>query len=282
MRFFNSVSLATANIRNKRFTISTVNIPAGTYQLQCQLDSLAAVYNTLNNFTFYDSSSISYTSITPNEVEANTAPVNVTIAGSGFPDTGYVRCISNLKFSSPAVYVDSTTVKCLFPRVPKSVNLKVAVSFGEGDNTVPASAPTFQFYATSPFPTAISFAQNLQALVVTMNKPTEHRGKSCAGIFSAASVSSFGTRAKCKLRTPLKMFIALLGRPSIAPGDSVTFNNGSVTAKFENAVKNANGTINLVVQGPPSPIVPTAQLSGPNKVGKHLLIILSGTSDYLM
>lgn len=265
--FFNSQNLARADIRNKRFVISTVNITVGTHRLRCQLDSLSTDYYTLNNFTFYDSSTISYSSITPNEIEANTGPINATIAGSGFPDTGYVRCISNTKFSSPALYIDSSTVKCLFPNLPKSANLKVAVSFGEGDNTVDSTAPTFEFYATSPYPTAISFSQNLQALIVTMNKPTAHSGHSCTGVFSAASVSSFGSRAKCRLRTPLKMFVSLLGRPTIAPSESVTFNNGSLDAKFENAVKNASGTLSLVVQGPPSAIVPTARLSGPNKVG---------------
>ncbi|KAK3742747.1 hypothetical protein QZH41_018953, partial [Actinostola sp. cb2023] len=280
-----SIDFSTAEITDKTFSlvvpINSVEI-TGRYSLRCKFDSLDTYYATQNNFTFYNRSTIVISSVTPNETEADTGPVNITIAGSGFPDTGHVRCITNVGFKFPAIYVDSTTVICLVGNQKKSKNLKLFPQFGSNDNYINPQVPDFQFYARSPHLVSIAFTQNLQALIATLNKPSKHVGESCNGIFSSLSVAKFGTQTKCILRTPQRLFITLSGNPTIAPDDNITCNDGSLTRLLEDVTKRASGTRTLTVQGPPNPVIPTARLSGPNYIGKCFrTVMIFGTPFFI-
>lgn len=242
------------------------SVPVGTYTLRCKFDSLETFYDSQNNFTLYSRTSIKVNSISPNESEADTAPVNVTITGTGFPNTGYIRCITDVDFNFPAILIDDTRVVCLVGKLKKSRKFKLYPQFGAADLYINPTAPQFGMYVWSPHPVSATFTQNLQSLLLVMNKPAKHDSESCVGLFT--DTSKFGSDSACILNTPQSLYIDLIGKPTIAPGDSISFVEGKLSRMFEDYTKPKTGTKPLTVQKPPKDVVPVAVLAGPNKVGK--------------
>lgn len=260
-----------AALSGNKFEITTkAATTAGLYSLRCSFDSDAQKYQTSNNFTFYNKAGITLSSITPNETEANKGAFNVTITGSGFVDTGFLKCLTDKKKAFPATFISSTQVRCAIPNQVKSAAVKIAPQFGQQDTTLIAGGLALSIFVYSPYPTDAKFTNNLQAIALTMNKPAKHSGKNCTGIFSSANLTAFGSRAKCILRTPTKMFIALRGKPTLSPGHVLLFQQGSLDAKFEAVTKKKTGTASLTVTGPAKKVIPKARLSGPSKVGKTI------------
>ncbi|XP_032231194.2 uncharacterized protein LOC5506859 isoform X1 [Nematostella vectensis] len=247
------------------FTMSAIE--AGVYQVKCRFDGAATDYFTTTNFTAYDKSAMTISSITPARVIANSGALTVNITGTGFVDTGYIRCVSDVGFSSPATFISSTDVQCSFPNRQKSKAMKVSVSMGQQDTEILGNRfANFEFYVQGPMPVSAAFTNNLQAILVTMSKPSvSSSGEACTPLFT--DTSSFGTQAKCVFRTPLKMFILLRGSPSLTPGNVIQFNASTLTVLREDVTVASTAITNLTVSGPAKTPPLSAILSGPNKVG---------------
>lgn len=264
-----SVALSNADITGNNFQIETKTVSSpGLYYLRCSFDSDAQKYQASTNFTFYNKTTITLSSVSPNEREADQGAFNVTITGSGFVDTGFIKCLTNKKISFPAIFVSTTEIKCIFPNLKKSVALKIAPQFGALDTVLPAGALEFNLFVYSPYPKAAKFANNLQAIIVTMNRKAQHKGRDCKGIFNSTILSTFGAKAQCILRTPLKMFITLRGKPTVGVNSDLVFLQGSLSVKFEEVTKKKNGSISLKIAAPSVAVVPKARMSGPSRVGK--------------
>ena len=252
-----------------QFNIPPVQV-AGYYTIQCQFDSLVVTYSVEETFLVYNKSAITYTSISPDSININTAET-VVIEGNGFVNASDIACVSLDGRVFEAEYESSTRVSCSIPATKASVRLSLGISFSRGDRRPAVNNLNFTIYANASIPTSARFLDSLRGIVISFDVPTKSkvRSSSCSEFFPSGNVSLFGSRSKCFFRTSVEMIILLRGRPAIVPNDTVIFKLASVTRQNQKVTKEPTEMYkNLVIGSPTVPTIPVTKLTGTSILGK--------------
>jgi hypothetical protein len=223
-------------------------------------------------FLVYNKSAITYTSISPDSIDINTAET-VVIEGSGFVNTSDIACVSRDGRVFEAEFETSTRVLCSIPASKDSVRLSLGISFSRGDRKLGGNNVNFTIYANASIPTSARFLNSLQGIVVNFAFPTKPkiRSTSCREFFSSGNLSLFGSRSKCFFPTSVRMVILLRGRPTVLPNDTVMFKLASVTQRNQKVTKELTEMYtSLVIGSPTIPTIPVAQLTGTSILGKFV------------
>ena len=253
-------------------SLTTPSLYPGIYKMKCKFNA-ESVYHTVEDTEFlaYNKSSMIITSVSPNEVFVETAVV-AHVIGVGFPNTTDVACVTRDARVFRAAFNDDTNVSCWIPKTTKSAPLQLALSFSRADRAVPAGKHVnFTIFAKAPKPTSAKFSNDLQGIYVEFDEPSESKAKSidCAKFFKPENASTFGSKAKCKFRTPRTMIIEFGRRPTIVPDEEIGFNMESIKQRFQEVTKEPTlSTEWLTVQSPANPVIPKAVLSGQSFLGK--------------
>ena len=262
-------------------TVTSPSVPAGQYNIKCQFDNLGVWVQVQNNtFTAYNRSAILLSSIAPNETRVGSfvSFFNASITGSGFVDTGFLKCVlSPMSVSEgegrrmvPAFIISSTEVLCSLSSREKSSLLEISLLFGQDD--LPAiSTVKFLYYAAQPEALSIQFRRNPRQLLLTLDKPAKIKKEqcTCADIFDGSAVGKFGTGCRCFLETVTKLIIILGNGATILPNQNLNFTNGSFLTLSQEQTKIIPGFTTLELQPPSNPPKPRVTLFGQNTIGKN-------------
>ena len=259
-------------------SLTTPSLYPGSYKIKCKFNAESA-YHTVEDTEFlaYNKSSMSFTSVSPNEVFVETAVV-AHVIGVGFVNTTDLACVTRDGREFRAAFNDDTNVSCWIPKTTKSAPLQLALSFSRADRAMAAGKHVnFTIFAQAPKPTSATFLNNLQGILVEFDQPGESKAKSkdCRTFFKPENASTFGSKAKCKFRLPKTLIIEFRGQPTIVPDNKIGFNMESITQRFQEVTKEPTlSTEWLTVQLPPNPVIPKAILSGQSFLGKYLCLCL--------
>lgn len=254
--------------------ITSPRIVTGLYNLWCSFGS-EDTYMVEEPFLVYNKSTITYTSISPDSIDINTA-VTAIITGSGFVNTSDIACVSQYDRVFEAEFVSSTRVSCSIPATRNSVRLALGVSFSRGDRKVVRNGLNFTIYANASHPSNARFLNTLQGIEVNFDVPTKPKISSvaCSTFFPANNVSLLGSMAECRFLTQRKMVIKLRGRPTILPRQTLTFKLRSVVQVKQLVTKEPQMYQDLLVRSPKQRVVPKARVTGTSVLGEYALLFM--------
>ena len=247
--------------------IAPSGITPGFYELKCSFGGLNGFYNSTNNIQFYGIHTV--TALSVNETLVGTA-INTTVTGSGFSNTRRIKCIADkLNIEIPATYISNTSVVCHIPHIPRSLNLKLSLSFSSFDRSHDSGrALAFSTFVNAPRIISFKMTENLQRIICSFDKKVEPliRSENCSNYFQ--STSTFGTSAKCKILQPTVIAIELLGRPTVLPGASITLITTRIKVRGAEFTKYSVSTQTVNVGLPSRTIKPRAVLVASDQLGK--------------
>ena len=253
--------------------ITPSGITPGFYELKCSFGGVNGSYNSTNYIQFYGIHAV--TALSVNETLIGTA-VNTTVTGSGFSNTRRIKCIadkSNIEI--PATYISNTSVVCHIPHIPRSLNLKLSLSFSSFDRSHDSGrALAFSTFINAPRIISCKITDNLQRIRCLFDKKVEPLVKSenCSNYFQ--NTSKFGMSAKCNILQPTVIAVELLGRPTVLPGASITLISTRIKVRGAELTKYPNSTQTVNVGPPSRTIKPKAVLVAPDQLGEWCIIFI--------
>ena len=166
---------------------------------------------------YYDISTLSFASISPNEAKKTTSITPVTISGSGFQQTNASLCyVKNLvqPLYIPATFINSTAFMCNLPATLQPGSQSISLYMNGMSSVLKEKSQFFvlDIFADPPRLLEAKFSDSGAQLVVKFTAllplPTN-----CSMIFTANVTSSFGIEPLCswigntELRITTGMFI---------------------------------------------------------------------------
>ena len=263
--------ITTFTIVTKRATI------AGRYKLKCRLSNTLTVEGPLV-FMFYEKAALA--SLKPDKIQVNKA-VNVTVKGTGFQDTGELRCIGTFKDKHrkmqtqyfPAEYESSTTIKCVLPpcKTSRIFGLGVLFSKRQADTSL---TKRFVVFENPPKALKAQFSKNRKKVIITFDKNVQpnHRSKSCDTFFKPESLLRFGKTSSCVIRNGNELQVTLSRNANLTSGDRVVLKSRSVkgvSAASERSDGPEETGLGVSQNGNPPQVV--ASLRGPRVIGLYVL-----------
>ena len=275
--FFCSIDAAESKfVKNKTEVIGvSLKLPSsvavGNYKVRCTFPAQGSIPqltdDSKNSIYIYSKSGISYTGRAPVEHEVG-LPFDLTITGSGFFNSSYLKCITQDGWELEATFVSSTTVKCHIPAIRRSINLSLTLSWSPVDRVFnKAKHVNVSLFSYAANITSARFLDNLGFIDIILDRASRPVDipSLCSNFFD--DISTLGTGAICKFS--LKKFKIKLGRQAtIKPNDTLIFKSASIKDFRGDVTKYTVATQSVFIAGPVNMVSPEAVLTTSSEVGK--------------
>jgi len=261
-----AVTSATISANKKTVDIVTASVASAvsgssaSLNLSCVFTPTAGSVVTLdapNNTLFYKESGIGLTSLSPAEATATMTTQNITITGTNFVDSGFLKCAIKKQSGNiavPATFLSATQVRCEgVPGSMKSVAYEISVDTCGTGQFDDSKKLTFTF--TKPMP-AVSNAKfaTCTTFMVRFAKPIGSVSKPliCDHFFNSTSnQTALGSQYKCGMAGPFAIKVSMRGSPTFTSGGKLRINYRALEAA--RAAKTSYATDDEVITvGPPS------------------------------
>lgn len=255
------------------------------------------------DFLVYDISHISVTSISPAQALANSSNgTSIAISGQGFIDTGTIACIvevdADTAASSPATFVDSSSLECVLPSVQVVTRTGVGVALnGQTVSVVHSEADSFTFYSSPPVVISSSFDSSHVHVLIQFDREIEigleetsstsstaesddsvaDLALDCSQVLDANSVSLAGPRAACLWQNSQQraIIIHLSSDTSITENTTLELNGDSLRTRNVLYSRLASGGV-VITSLPGGSLVPMAVLEVPTVIPRCGGLVASG------
>ena len=256
------------------------------------------------DFLVYDISSIIVTSISPAQALANSSNgTSIAVAGQGFIDTGTIACTvmvdDDITASSPAIFIDSSSLGCVLPPVRVVIRTGVGVSLnGQTVSVVHSVADLFTFYSPPPLVISSHFSSSHIQVLVQFDREIEigleeastivpttsesddsiaDLGLNCSQVLDASSVSLVGARATCLWQNSQQraILIHLSSDTSVTENTTLELNGNSLRTRNVHYSRLASGDV-VVTSLPGGNLVPVAVLELPTMIPRCGGLVVSG------
>eukprot|EP00794_Sanderia_malayensis_P018784 gene18784-20675_t len=245
---------------------SPTNIIAGRYKIVCIFDS-TVTKTAQRNITVYNKQSTVVTTATPSESIYNQA-VNITLTGQNFIDSPDILCITKRNLRFPATFISSTQVQCEIPAMPKSMRLKLSVSFSRIDRTFNESnSALFEMYAFVANIRYCKFTNNLQGIFIALSSASKSVARSLACATYLNDTSGLGTKARCYSKGKTTFLIRLGRSANISPSTTLFFKASSIKDFYGEVTKYSSQTLSCSVGGPDVVVKPAIRFNAPSTIG---------------
>ena len=211
-------------------------------------------------------------------MEVVSPPFNVTINGTGFVDTGYLKCVDKSNdLIADGFYVSETEVKCLIPKFMESNNLVLSLSLSESESES-ITGVTLKVYVNAPAPESAIIEDNLLEIAITFSAAAEANSQadivnSSLYIDSAKSSCSLGEEDECYFENDRKLIIPFAYDSNCATGDTIAFKKDSVVAFEEKVTKKGSGVETLTIRGPKNLPSLDVEIIGAKSYGTLLVLV---------
>jgi hypothetical protein len=179
---------------------------------------------------FYNEAGIGLTSVSPSEVATTSTAQNLTITGSGFVNSTYLKCIVKKKGGNvavDAVYVGATTIQCNgVPGSMKSEAYEISVDTCGTNQFDDSKKLTFTYTKAMPTIKSAKFL-TCSTLMVSFNGPVQTIAKPavCDHVFNdTANQTSLGSSYKCGMKGPFAIKVSMRGSPTFTYGSTLLIN----------------------------------------------------------
>eukprot|EP00795_Rhopilema_esculentum_P001635 gene1635-16101_t len=256
------------------------SVAVGDYKVRCTFPAQDRVPqftdDSKNSIYIYSKSGISYAGRRPVEHEVG-FPFDLTITGSGFFNSSYLKCITQDGRHLNATFVSSTTVKCHIPAIRRSINLSLTLSWSPVDRVFnKAKHVNVSLFSYAANITSAKFQDNLGFIDIILDRASKpvDISSTCSSFFS--DISTLGTGAICKF-SGLRRFTIKLGRQAtIKPNDTLIFKSASIKDFHGDVTKYTVATQSVFIASPVNVVYPEAVLTTSSEVANCAGIKLVG------
>ncbi|XP_065064931.1 uncharacterized protein LOC135691100 isoform X2 [Rhopilema esculentum] len=256
------------------------SVAVGDYKVRCTFPAQDPVPqftdDSKNSIYIYSKSGITYAERTPVEHEVG-FPFDLTITGSGFFNSSYLKCITQDGRHLNATFVSSTTVKCHIPAIRRSINLSLTLSWSPVDRVFnKAKHVNVSLFSYAANITSAKFQDNLGFIDIILDRASKpvDISSTCSSFFS--DISTLGTGAICKF-SGLRRFTIKLGKQAtIKPNDTLIFKSASIKDFHGDVTKYTVATQSVFIASPVNVVYPEAVLTTSSEVANCAGIKLVG------
>ena len=176
-------------------------------------------------------------------------------------------------------YVSETAINCLLPAQTLSAQATVALSFA-GKEWTAAKASQLKPLALTIYAPAPSFVEakmndDYRSIDLNFDSQVWTSKRSCISLFTAATLSKFGSGARCNIKGKTSIRVYLRTSATIQFGDSIVIKSGVFFARFQKVADFTPETAKALI-APTKQLTLTASLSGQTSLGVCDSLKLSG------
>jgi len=268
---FDSNAVTTVKTSRTVLTVTAADLAVGKYNISCDLTGEAKLYaKTKVHIIKYSSAVISGLVKAEDAIESGAAKQDITVTGTGFPDTGYVKCVMQKGGKNAGtltgVYGSATSVTCKdFPKQKKSVAVTLALRFCKDDTSMTPTSATFTWTAALPTIKRANFTNCKQA-VIEFTDRVEPVTAGCDVSKYFKDVSKLST-AVCSWSA--KILRISLKSASLVAEDTLIFKNDQIQVPraAKTIVANAESPA-FAVNKPANRAAPKIRMRGATTIGK--------------